>query len=229
MGMFDTVVIEGLKLPKLPKEVNDFLKESGKELPNDYQTKDLDSVMSTYTINKDGQIYLTEYVPTGKKIPFKPLTNDWIVNRSFLENLYFKFRKLKFNREYPDLNLVDERKPVKVKSKITNTFEIYSYNEFSNRYVDISFEINAENGKVKKIKLKNAAIEPEKDSLDRAKQNKEFQANLAKSIQKQTEFRSKWYYPVLREVYNPFVFFSAKLIQSTCNLLIKSTYRWRGV
>lgn len=229
MGMFDSVVIEGLKLPKLPKEVNDFIKKSGSKLPNDYQTKDLDNVLSTYTINDKGQIYVYEYKPTGKKVPYRNPFEGWVDNRSFLERLYHKIRSNNITKQYPELKFVDERKQVKVKTKLTNTFVIYSYKEFNGRYLDISFEVKAVDGKVEKITFKHADIESEKDAQERKNNQTEFEANLARSIQERKDFRSQWYYPILKEVYNPFVFFSTKLIQAGCNALIKLTYRWRGV
>jgi hypothetical protein len=229
MGMFDTVVIEGLKLPKLPKEIDSFLKISDTNLPCDYQTKDLDNLLSTYTINEDGQIFVTEYKPTGKKVPCKLPFDSWIDNRSFLERIYYNICNKKYNLNTLNLKYTDERKPVKVKTKLTSTFQIYTYIEIAGRYVDINFEVKAIDGKVKKILFKEGNVEPIKDSIERKQKNAEFEANLARSLAKQKEFRSRWYYPILKEIYNPFVYFSTKLVQAICNYLIKISYRWRGV
>ena len=229
MGMFDTVVIEGLKLPNLPKEINSYLKATNSLLPNDYQTKDLENFLSTYTIDKKGQIYLTEYKPTGKKIPYQSPFQNWTDNRSFLERVYFNIRNRHLNTKHPLPKFTEERKAVKVKTNITQTFKIYNYVEIVNRYIDVGFEVTAVKGKVVKISLSNAKIEPEKDARARHKNNEEFDKKMASDFEKRRIFKSKWYYPVLKEVYNPFVFFSSKAIQGICSWIIKQTYRWHGV
>ena len=229
MGMFDTVVIEGLKLPALPKDINSYLKTADCTLPNDYQTKDLDNSLSTYTINKEGQIFLTEYKPTGKKIPYESPFKGWTDNRSFLERLFFKLKTKHFNSLYPLPKFTEERKPVKAKTSITNTFEIYNYVEIASRYIEVSFEVTAIKGKVTKVTLKNAKIESEKNARARIKNNEEFDKKMALSIEKRRILQSKWYYPFLKEVYNPFVFFTSKIVQAICNWIVKQTYRWHGV
>ena len=80
MGLFDTVIIEGLKL-KAPREVTSFLKSNNAEFPKEFQTKDLDSAMSVYTIKENGNIYIEERIPTGKKIPFNYPSWSWNDNR----------------------------------------------------------------------------------------------------------------------------------------------------
>jgi len=229
MGMFDTVVLDKLKLPRLPKEVSSFLSKNNAQVPNDYQTKDLDNCLSTYTIDETGQIYLTEYRPTGKKIPYTPPFAGWTDNRSFLERIYFKLTQRKLEKKFPTLKTVDERKPVKVKTKITNSFNIYSYDEIGGRYMSLEFSIVAVNGRVQKIVLSKHEIESEKNAKDRKKQNEEFEKKLSESILARNKLRSKWYYPILKEIYNPFVFFSTKIIQKICNKIIAATYRWSGV
>lgn len=229
MGMFDTVIIEGLKLPKLPAEISSYLKKGNANISNDFQTKDLENALQTYTIDEKGQIYLTEYKPTGKKIPYENPFKNWRDNRSLLERLYFKLQDKKLNYKYPALRYIEERKPVKLKAKLTSTFEVYTYEEVSGRYIDVAYEIKAVEGRVLKVTLKRAELEAEKNAKKRKQENLKFDENFAKNIQAQKEFRSKWYYPLLKETYNPFVFFSAKLIQVACNWLIKQTYRWHGV
>ena len=227
--MFDTVVIEGLKIPKLPKEVNDLFKEANIQFPNDFQTKDLSNTLTTYTIKETGQIYETQYKPTGKKIPFRSPFEGWVDNRSFLERVYHKLRHHSLNRKFPELKYTDERKPVNVKSKLTETFDISFYTEVLSRYVDVTLEVKAVDGKVQKISLKDSSIESLKDSKERIQRQKQFEANLAQSLAKNKEFKSKWYYPIIKETYNPFVFFATKLAQALCNYILKLTYRWRGV
>lgn len=229
MGMFDTVVIEGLKLPSLPKEVSTYLAKNNSSYPNEFQTKDLDNFLSTFTIDSKGQIYVTEYRPTGKKIPYESPFKGWTDSRSLLERLYFKLVNKKLDKKYPELRFVDERKSVKVKSKITSTFSIYNYEEIGGRYIDVEFNVVAVNGKVDSIKLQKASIEPEKDAKKRKIQNQEFDKKFADSIEKRNKLRAKWYYPILKELYNPFVFFSSKIIQKLSNKLLTLSSRWSGV
>jgi len=229
MGMFDTVVIENLKLPSLPKEVSSYLKSNNKQVPSEFQTKDLDNTLSTFTVDSSGQIFVTEYKPTGKKIPYNSPFTGWTDNRSFLERLYFKFIQRQLDKKHPVLKTVDERKPVKIKVKTTSTFGIYTYEEVGGRYLDIEFNVIAVEGKVKKINLIKAEIESEKAAKARKKQNEEFEQKLSTSIAKRNAFRAKWYYPIVKEIYNPFVFFSTKIIQKICHKISNLTYRWTGV
>jgi len=229
MGMFDTVVIENLKLPSLPREVSLFLKSNNKQVPSEFQTKDLDNTLSTYTIDSSGQISVTEYRPTGKKIPYNSPFSGWTDNRSFLERLYFKFIHRQIDKKHPSPKTVDERKPVKVKTKITSTFNLYTYDEVGGRYLDIEFSVVAVEGKVKKINLIKAEVESEKSARSRKKQNEEFEQKLSLSIANRNAFRAKWYYPIVKEIYNPFVFFSSKIIQKICHKISNLTYRWTGV
>lgn len=229
MGMFDTVVIEGLKLPKLSRDAQSYLDKSSATLPHDFQTKDLVNCLSTYTIDKSGQIFETEYKPTGKKVPYKSPFSGWVDNRSFLEKVYFKIKDKKLNYKYPKLKYVEERKPVKVKSKLTSTFDIYTNEEIGGRYIDVTYNIVANNGKVIKITLKESNIELEKDAKRRRSQQVKFQQKMDEDTVARNNLRAKWYYPILKEVYNPFIFFSTKIIQAICNFIIRQTYRWHGV
>lgn len=227
MGLFDTVIIEGLKL-KAPREVTSFLKSNNAEFPKEFQTKDLDSAMSVYTIKENGNIYIEERIPTGKKIPFNYPTWSWNDSRPYLERLYFKFKNKQYNIS-DESRLVDETKTVKVKSNITNTFFMLSYDEIGGRHISLDYEVKAVNGKVKSIKLKEWSIESEEEASQRHKSDQEFKLKRDESFAKRKEFQSRWYYPVLREVYNPIIFFSRIAIQSICNKIVSISYRWTGV
>ncbi|NDG31078.1 hypothetical protein EB118_13550 [bacterium] len=228
MGMFDNVIIEGLKLPKLPAEINAFLKANAAALPTDFQTKDLDNTLSTYTIKDSGQIYLTEHVPTGKKMPYEPVWKSFIDNRSFLERLYHhvKFGSYKNNSE---LNFVDERKAVQTKVKLTDTFDAYMYREIAGRYLEAEYEFTASEGKVTKVKLLKAELESEAVAKKRKADDEAFKAKMGASFEARRKFTSQWYYPVIKEIYNPAVFFSKLLIQAACNKIVSWTYRWHGI
>lgn len=227
MGMFDTVVIEGLKLPPLPKNVKTYLKTNNAELSNEYQTKDLDNCLSTYTIDKNGSMFATVYKPTGKKEPYKDIAGFFKDNRSVLEKLYYKFKFKKLDRTRP--KFVDVRKPVREKVYFTNTFNIYTYNEIAGRFLDVEFELTAEKGKIVKIKFVKSELESESAAKKRKANDIEFNQKLEKSFQARRKLTSSWYYPLLKEVYNPFVFFSRLTIQAICNKILIWTCRWHGV
>lgn len=224
--MFDTVLIEGLKL-KAPREVTSFLKSNNAELPTEFQTKDLDNCLGTYKINSKWELYRQERKLTGKKIPYNPPFMNWHDNRPFLERLYWNIKNKKY--EVKEEKLVDEYKSVFVKDKITHTFKIYALEEIDNRYLSIEYSVKVIEGLVSSIKLLEWEIESQEDSLKRKKENDEFKAKIDSSLQRRKELQSQWYYPILREIFNPFVFFSRLLVQHICNKLITFSYRWTGV
>lgn len=227
MGMFDTIIIEGLKL-KAPKEVTSFLKENSAEFPSEFQTKDLFCALSTYKIKENGAVYLEERKPTGKKIPYKEPFNNWKDKRSLLEKLYWYFKNKKYNA-YSKRRFVDETKSVFVKHKLTNTFTMLSYDEIGGRYLTLDYEIKAVDGKVENARLLKWSLETEREASKRHKLDNEFKQKMESSFSKRNEFQSKWYYPILRETYNPFIFFLRIAVQKICNTLVRWSYRWTGV
>ena len=225
MGMFDTVVIENLKL-QTSAEIKKFLKDNNASLPSEFQTKDLDCSLRTYKIDSKGQIWAHIPKKTGKKIPYKTPFDGWKDNRSFLERLYFKII-LKSYGKAP--RYVTEHVHVWQKQKLTNTFEIYTYEEISGRYVELGYDVKAVNGRVKSITPKTSNIESSSAAAKRKKDNQEWEIKMKQSFDNRNAFVSKWYYPFIKETYNPFVFFSKKAIQAICNYIVKLTYRWNGV
>jgi hypothetical protein len=226
MGMYDTVIVEGLKL-KTSKEVASFLKKNDAKLPCEFQTKDLENFLATYYINEAGQIFETVYKPTGKKKEHVNLFKDWRDNRSFLEKLFFNIKNKAHNST--EKTFVDERVPVKQKSKITKTFEMYTYTEVAGRYLNISYNVTAADGKIKSIKLGEWGIESEEKANERHVDDAEFKKNMEISFAARRAFQSKWYYPILKETVNPAIFFARILVQKACNKIITWSYRWHGV
>jgi len=225
MGMFDTVVIEGLKL-KAPKELLSFLKANNAELPNDFQTKDLNNGLLIFSINQTGQVYETIHKPTGKKKVYEcPL--QWRDNRAFLEKLYWNLKYKPSSKKSE--RLVDETKPVKQKVKFTNTFNMYTYEQIGGRYVDLSYNVAVVDGKVKSIKLHKWGIESEVAANKRHKEDALFKQKMEASFMVRRDFQSKWYYPLLKETINPAVFFSRMLVQKLCSKIVTWSYRWHGV
>jgi hypothetical protein len=226
MGMFDTIVVEGLKL-KAPKEVTSFLKANNAELPTEFQTKDLDNVLGTYKLNAKGDVYREERRPTGKKIPYELPFLNWKDNRSYVERVYWKFKHKEYNKE--DVKLIDETKPIFVKTKFTNTFVMLAVEEVGGRNLVLDYEVRVIDGKVKSTKLLEWSLESEKDAQKRKQDNDEFLLQMDKTINKRRELRSKWYYPIIKETYNPFIYFSRLIAQAICNSIIRWSYRWTGV
>lgn len=224
--MFDTVVVEGLKLPNLPKDINNYLKENNASLRAEFQTKDLECIMLNYVIKKDGQVYETHFKPTGKKKPYEPLA--FRDNRSFLEKLYTKLKYKNLNNG-GKRSFVDEVKPVLKKSTMTKTFVAGSYDEVAGRYLDVDIEFTVIAGKVIKTKLLKAELEPALKAKKRRETDLIFKTKMDASFEARRKFQSKWYYPVLKEVYNPFVFFSRLSVQAACNKIVKWTHSWHGV
>lgn len=224
--MFDTVIIEGLKL-KTPREVTSFLRANNANFPAEYQTKDLECSLSTYKIKDSGVILREERKPTGRKIPYKAPFEGWNDRRPFLERVYWHFKNKNLSTSLPEL--VDETKPVFVKTNLTDTFTMLSYDEVGGRYLSLDYEIKAIEGKVKSIKLIEWSIESEEEADKRHKSDLEFKEKMELSFSRRKEFQSKWYYPFLKEIYNPFIFFSKIIVQSVCNTIIRWSYRWTGV
>jgi hypothetical protein len=227
MGMFDTIIVEGLKL-KAPKEVTNFLKANNAEFPKEFQTKDLDNVLGTYKLNAKGDVFREERKPTGKKIPYELPFLKWKDDRAWLERVYWKYKHKEYAIKEED-KLIDETKPVFVRTKLTNTFVMLAVEEIGGRRLLLDYEVKAIDGKVKSTKLVEWSLESEIDAQKRQKDNEEFRLQTDKTFAKLRELRSKWYYPILKETYNPFIFFTRKAIQAACNALVRWSYRWTGV
>jgi len=225
MGMYDDVVIEGLKL-KAPKEVTSFLKANNAELPTHFQTKDLDNCLTQYTIKENGQVYERVFVPTGKKREYELPFANWVDQRSFLERLYYKTKNVKLSNKD---RLVDITKPVLKKINLTSTFEIYSYDVIGGRYLNLNYNIVTKNGKVSSVKLNEWDIESEKAAAKRRLDDQEFKKNMEASFSARKKLQSKWYYPLLKETVNPTIFFGKLFVQKICSKIVTNSYRWHGV
>jgi len=226
MGMFDTVIVEGLKL-KAPKEVISFLEANNAELPTEFQTKDLENALGTYKLNAKGDIFREERKPTGKKIPYELPFLSWKDNRSWLERVYWRVKYKENKKE--KIRLIDETKPVFLRVKLTNTFTMLAVEQIGGRNLTLDYEVKAIDGKVKSTKLLEWSLESKKDAQKRKQDDDEFLLQMDKSIAKHRELKSKWYYPILKETYNPFIFFSRLTVQAACNSIVRWSYRWTGV
>jgi len=227
MGMFDTIIIEGLKL-KASKEVTSFLKVNNAEFPTEYQTKDLNNALETYRINAKGDVFEDVSKPTGRKVPYELPFKDWPDNRPWLVKIYYNIKYKQCN-VLEEQKLVDEVRRVKVKSKLTNTIIMYSYDEIGGRYVSLNYEVKIVEGKVKTIKLLEWEIEDEEKANKRIQNDADWKERISCDIAKRKSFQSTWYYPLLKETYNPFVFFVRIAVQKICSKVINAAYKWHGV
>ena len=226
MGLFDTIVIEGLKL-KTPAEVKSYLQTADKQLPNDFQTKDLNNGMITYYIDANSQMHVEHYVETGKRIKRDNFWEKWPDNRSFLERLFFRIKNKSLDNALSQT--VPEFKKIKKKYDGTHTFNFYTYEEIAGRYLDIEYKAQAVAGKVKKIELVKYEIESVAAANKRKADREVFDKKMQESFEARKRFTATWYYPVLREVYNPIVFAARSTVQWVCQKIITWSYRWRGV
>ncbi|NBP02057.1 MAG: hypothetical protein EBU90_18390 [Proteobacteria bacterium] len=227
MGMFDTIVIEGLKLGVSP-EIRTYLKAAGRELPNDFQTKDLDNTLATYYIDSRGQMYVEHHVATGKKIKQDNFWSKWIDNRAFLEKVFLRAKnKTLFSKSQP--RLVPEFKKIKKKYNGTHTFNFYTYEEIAGRYVDFEYKAETVNGKIKKIEPVRFKIENTSAAKKRRAEKELFDKKMQESFEARKRFTSTWYYPILREIYNPLVFVARNAVQWICQKLVNWSYKWQGI
>ena len=227
MGLFDSIVIENLKL-KTPLAVENLLKEAGKESLADFQTKDLDNSMIVYYIDDKNQMYVDQYVDTGKRVKREDFWSNWTDNRSFLERLFYRVKNKSLLSKPAQLTM-PEFKKVRKKYTGTHTFNFYTYIEIAGRYLDIEYKAEVITGKVKKIDLVRYNIESVADAKKRKAEREIFDKKMAESFAARRKFTSSWYYPILKETYNPFVYVTRALVQWVCNKLIAWSYRWRGV
>ena len=224
MGLFDTIVNNGFKL-KLPREVTSFLKANGADIPDEFQTKDLENCLSTFKLFPNGRLLELTRKPTGRKVKYNSPFANWEDNRPLLEKIY---HNIFIKSKYKDGNLlVDETIDVYEKSNLTADFEMYAYELIGGRYLALNFDVQAVKGIVKKAKLTRWELESEEDAASRTKQDNEWKEKMDKSFAKQKELRARWYYPLIKEIYNPLIFFTGLLIRNICTWLTNKTYKWK--
>jgi len=220
--MFDDIHVEKLKV-SAPKAVMQFLQQHDAVIPSDFQTKDLDNIMSRYTIKANGQMMVHEYVATGKTEPYTPVS--FTDSRSFLERMYF-------NRMCPRSKTPVRKKVLKKvlkKVNFTKTFVMYCSETVAGRYLSIDYTVTVIKGKVKSIVYLRHDLESEKDAKKRHAQNAQFDLKMDQSFAAHRLLRSRWYYPVLKETLNPAIFFTRLLVQKICGKIMHYSSHWHGV
>ena len=222
MGMFDSIHVEKLKV-SAPKAIMQFLQQHDAVMPDYFQTKDLDSIMSNYTIKANGQMMVHEYVATGTTEPYVPVS--FTDSRSFLERAYF-------NRILPRSKTPARKKCMKEilkKVHFTKTFVMYCSEQIAGRYLSIEYTVTVVKGKVESMVYLKHDLESEKSAKSRNAQNAQFTLKMDQSFAAHRQLRSRWYYPVLREVLNPAIFFTRLVVQKICGKVMNCSSRWHGV
>ena len=222
MGMFDDITVEKLKV-SAPKAVMQFLQQHDAVIPNDFQTKDLDNILSHYIIKANGQMMVREYVETGKTEPYVPIT--FADNRSFLERAFYNYA---FPRSKTPVRKKCLKEVLK-KVNFTKTFVMYCSEQVAGRYLSIDFTVTVIKGKVKSIVYLKHDLESEKDAKHRSALDTQFTARMNQNFAAHKQFRSRWYYPLLKETMNPAIFFARLLVQKICSKVIQYSGRWHGV
>ena len=220
--MFDDIHVEKLQVAA-PKAIMQFLQQHDAVIPSDFQTKDLDSIMSQYTIQANGQMVVDEYVATGKTEPYVPISMT--DNRSFLERAYY-------NRRFPRSKTPMRKKVLKkIQKKVdfTKTFVMYGGEQIAGRYLSIEYTVTVVKGKVKSIVYLKHDLESEKDAKIRNAQSAHFTLKMDQSFAAHRLLRSRWYYPLLREILNPAIFFTRLLVQKICGKVMHHSSHWHGV
>ena len=220
--MFDDIHVEKLQVAA-PKAIMQFLQQHDAVIPSDFQTKDLDSIMSQYTIQATGQRVVDEYVATGKTEPYVPISMT--DNRSFLERLYF-------DRMFPRSKIPMRKKVLKKvlkKVDFTKTFVMYCGEQVAGRYLSIDYTVTVVKGKVKSMVYLKHDLESEKDAKIRNAQSAQFTLKMDQSFAAHRLLRSRWYYPLLKEILNPAIFFTRLLVQKICGKVMHHSSHWHGV
>ena len=220
--MFDDIRVEKLKV-SAPKAVMQFLQQNNAVIPNDFQTKDLDSIMAHYTILANGQMMVDAYVATGKTEPYVPISMT--DNRSFLERAYY-------NRKFPRSKTPVRKKVLKkIQEKVnfTKTFVMYGGEQIAGRHLSIEYTVTVIKGKVKSIVYLKHDLESEKHAKARNAQDAQFTLKMDASINAYRQLKSRWHYPGLKETLNPAIFFTKLLVQKICGKVMHCSSRWHGV
>jgi len=179
MGMFDNIKVE-TKLPT-NKLIQKFLGKDFDLAGLEYQTKDLDNALLTYTIKKNGDLFLEiieyrESTPEEKKQDIKKYGKNWGAIRLKVKNRTWQ------------------------KTDHTGDISFYAYEKAKQdgRYYSIDYEAHVVKGKVKNIKLMKAEREDDKTYSERLIVEQKW----AEEMQLHNEKVSKLSYKIINNIYN---------------------------
>jgi hypothetical protein len=179
--------------------------------------------MAHYTIQANGQMMVDAYVDTGKTEPYVPISMT--DTRSFLERLYF-------DRKFPRSKTPVRKKILKkIQKKVdfTKTFVMYGGEQIAGRHLSIEYTVTVIKGKVKSIVYLKHDLESEKAAKARGAQDAQFTLKMDQNFAAYRQLKSRWYYPLLKEILNPAIFFTRLLVQKICSKVMHCSSRWHGV
>jgi hypothetical protein len=179
MGMFDTIKVE-TKLPT-NKLIQKFLGKDFDLTGFEYQTKDLDNALLTYTIKKNGDLFV-------ERIEYRDSTPEEKKQDIKTYGKQFGSFRLKVNSRIWE------------KTNHTGDVEFYAYEKAKQdgRYYSIDYKAHVVKGKVKNIKLVNAEREDDTTYSERLM----VEHKWAEEMRLHSEKVSKLSYKILNNVYN---------------------------
>ena len=131
----------------------------------------------------------------------------------------------KMNATYPEWDEGYDR--VFQPCNTTATIYLYCFELIKDKYLTLDYEVILVGGKVVSSHLKEYEIETDQQQKEREERDKACQEKYAAFYEATKAFRSRWYYPVIREVYNPFIFFLSKGLLALSQICNKLSYSLR--
>ena len=124
-------------------------------------------------------------------------------DQSFLEKLYHDHKERQFekkmNATYPEWDEGYDR--VFQPCNTTATIYLYCFELIKDKYLTLDYEVILVGGNVVSSHLKEYEIETDQQQKEREERDKACQEKYAAFYEATKAFRSRWYYPVIREVY----------------------------
>lgn len=223
--MFDTVIIDGLRLDRSP-QLEEFLQKQNAPFPQEFQTKDLENCLVTYKLDTNGQWYEHVRKNTGKKILWKNPMLDVTRDESWLEKLYWHLKLKKLDRSPL---WVDEHYYEYEKRNLTSTLNIYAYDLVGDRYMSLEYELKIVDGQLVSHQQLMLEYETDQQVKERYEREKQQDEKLNRLSQQRKKLLKQWYYPFLKQIYNPLVFFLRLGLQQSGNVLAKTANHLRKV
>jgi uncharacterized surface protein with fasciclin (FAS1) repeats len=179
MGMFDNIKVE-TKLPT-NKLIQKFLGKDFDLTGFEYQTKDLDNALLTYTIKKNGDLFV-------ERIEYRDSTPEEKKQDIKTYGKQFGSFRLKVNSRIWE------------KTNHTGDVEFYAYEKAKQdgRYYTIDYKAHVVKGKVKNIKLIKAERENDQAYAERLK----VEHKWSEEMRIHNEKVSKLSYKILNNIYN---------------------------
>ena len=182
MGMYDSIICQ------YPLPMPDDLK--GYTGSHDFQTKDLDLSLSTYTIDENGQLFIDRF------------EGEWEQGNENSDSFIGKLGYYKITKKWLE----------QLNSTITIIFYDYQHSQNTDYDYFIEYEAIFINGKITSVKLITFEA---KDNAERKRKDIEFNEQM----KKHHEFIKTWKYKFFVKPYNSIISYSfRKLSKASYNL-----------